>query len=108
VVRHRARPAARRGTGRSCTDQLGELVALLHDPSSPLEAAPVTLEVAAAFQRIPRDALGDPWDRSISATAMALGLPLVTRDRKMPELEPADQKPLLGAILRPFSTVHRR
>ncbi len=66
-------------------DQLGELVGLLHDPSSPLEAAPVTLEVAAAFQRIPRDALGDPWDRFISATAMALDLPLATRDRKITE-----------------------
>ena len=59
-------------TRRSFTDdQLGELVGLLRDPSSPLEAAPVTLEVAAALQRIPRDALGDPWDRFISATAMA-------------------------------------
>ena len=68
-------------------DHQGALVALLHDPSSPLEAAPVTLEVAAAFQRIPRDALGDPWDRFISATAMALELPLVTRDRKITELD---------------------
>ena len=48
---------------------------------------PVTLEVAAAFQRIPRDSLGDPWDRFISATAMALELPLVTRDRKITELD---------------------
>lgn len=47
----------------------------------------VTLGVAAAFQRIPRDALGDPWDRFIGATAMALELPLVTRDRKMTELD---------------------
>jgi PIN domain nuclease of toxin-antitoxin system len=68
-------------------DQLGELVGLLHDPSSPLEAAPVTLEVAAAFQRIPRDALGDPWGRFIGATTMALKLPLVTRDREMTELD---------------------
>jgi PIN domain nuclease of toxin-antitoxin system len=75
-------------TRQSLTDdQLGELVGLLHDPSSPLAAAPVTLEVAAAFQRIPRDALGDPWDRFISATAMALELPLITRDRKMTELD---------------------
>ena len=67
--------------------QLGELVGLLHDPNAPLETAPVTLEVAAAFQRIPRDALGDPWDRFISASAMALELPLVTRDRKITELD---------------------
>ena len=47
----------------------------------------MTLEVAAACQRIPRDALGDPWDRFISAPAMALELPLVTRDRKITELD---------------------
>ena len=46
----------------------------------------MTSGVAAAFQRIPRDALGDPWDR-IGATAMALDLPLVTRDRKITELD---------------------
>ena len=45
------------------------------------------LEAAAAFQRIPRDALGDPWDPFIGATAMALDLPLVTRDRKITELD---------------------
>jgi hypothetical protein len=32
------------------------------------------------------DALGDPWDRFIIATAMALELPLVTRDRRITEL----------------------
>ncbi len=75
-------------TRQSFTDeQLGELVGLLDDPHSPLEAAPVTLEVAAAFQRIPRDALGDPWDRFIGATAMALLLPPVTRDRRIAELD---------------------
>ncbi len=75
-------------TRRTFTDdQLGELVGLLHDPGSPPEAAPVTLEVAAAFQRIPRDALGDPWDRFISTTPMALDPLLVTRDRKTVELD---------------------
>jgi PIN domain nuclease of toxin-antitoxin system len=75
-------------TRRTFTDeQLGELVGLLHDPSSPLEAAPVTLQVAAAFQRLPHDALGDPWDRFIGATAMGLELPLVTRDRRITELD---------------------
>ena len=75
-------------TRQTFTDhQLGGLVGLLHDPSSPLEAVPVALEVVAGFQRIPRDVLGDPWDRFIGATAMALELPLVTRDRKITELD---------------------
>ena len=47
----------------------------------------MTLEVAAAFQRIPRDAPGDSWDRLISATAMALDLPLITGDQKITELD---------------------
>jgi PIN domain nuclease of toxin-antitoxin system len=47
----------------------------------------VTSEVAAAFPWIPRHALGDPWDRFISATAMAPDLPLVTRDREITELD---------------------
>jgi PIN domain nuclease of toxin-antitoxin system len=38
----------------------------------------------------PRDALGDPWDRFITATAMALGLPLVTRDRRIRESGPVE------------------
>jgi PIN domain nuclease of toxin-antitoxin system len=75
-------------TRQTFTDgQLGELVRLIHDPSSPLEAAPVTLEVVAAFQRIPGNALGDPWDRVTGATAMALELPLVTRDQRITELD---------------------
>jgi len=58
----------------------------------------VTLEVGAAFQRIPRDALGDPWDRFLSATAMALELPLVTRDREGgPKAHPAATRSALPA-----------
>jgi PIN domain nuclease of toxin-antitoxin system len=38
-------------------------------------------------QRIPGNALGDPWDRVTGATAMALELPLVTRDQRITELD---------------------
>ncbi|TFV64475.1 PIN domain-containing protein [Geodermatophilus sp. DF01-2] len=75
-----------RTRGTFTDDQLGQVVGLLRDPESPLEVEPITLEVAAAFQEIPRDRLGDPWDRFITAAAMALGLPLVTRDRRITEL----------------------
>lgn len=75
-----------RTRGTFTDDQLDEVVGLLRDPKSPLEAEPVTLEVTSAFRQIPRDALGDPWDRFITATAMALELPLVTRDRRITEL----------------------
>ena len=74
-----------RTRGTFSDDQLDQVVELLRDPESSLEAEPITLDVAAAFRQIPRDALGDPWDRFITATAMALGLPLVTRDRRIRE-----------------------
>ena len=41
---------------------------------------PVDVDVADAYFRIDRGLLRDPWDRLIVATAMALALPLVTRD----------------------------
>jgi hypothetical protein len=62
-----------------------QVLGLLRDPKTSLEAEPITLDVTAAFRQIPRDALGDPWDRFITATAMTLGLPLVTRDRRIRE-----------------------
>jgi PIN domain nuclease of toxin-antitoxin system len=51
---------------------------LASSPAATLE--PITLAVADAAATIPRALLGDPWDRMIVATALALGLPLVTRD----------------------------
>lgn len=52
--------------------------------SSPkVDLHPIDLAVADATTSIPRDALGDPWDRFILATARALGVPLVTRDGKI-------------------------
>jgi PIN domain nuclease of toxin-antitoxin system len=74
-----------RTRGTFTDDQLDQVLGLLRDPETSLEAEPITLDVTAAFRQIPRDALGDPWDRFITATAMALGLPLVTRDRRIRE-----------------------
>ena len=74
-----------RTRGTFTDDQLDQVVGLLRDPDSTLEAEQITLDVAAAIRQIPRDALGDPWDRFITATAMALGLPLVTRDWRIHE-----------------------
>jgi PIN domain nuclease of toxin-antitoxin system len=41
---------------------------------------PIDLDVIDATTSIPRDLLGDPWDRFIVATARALNVALVTRD----------------------------
>jgi PIN domain nuclease of toxin-antitoxin system len=74
-----------RTRGTFTDDQLDQVLGLLRDPKTSLEAEPITLDVTAAFRQIPRDALGDPWGRFITATAMALDLPLVTRDRRIRE-----------------------
>ena len=65
------------------TEQLASIVEVLNDPAQGLDAVPVTLSVAAAFQEIPLQTLRDPWDRLITATAKALDVPLVTRDDKI-------------------------
>ena len=74
-----------RTRGTFTDDQLDQVLGLLRDPETSLEAEPITLDIAAVFRQIPRDALGDPWDRFITATAMALDLPLITRDRRIRE-----------------------
>jgi hypothetical protein len=56
-----------RTRGTFIDDQLYEVVGLLRDPE----------------RQIPRDALGDPWGRFITATAME---PPITRDRRITEL----------------------
>jgi PIN domain nuclease of toxin-antitoxin system len=55
----------------------------LNDPASLLVPFPVGLEVAEAVVRIPRDLVPDMPDRIIAATALHLGLPLITRDEKI-------------------------
>lgn len=45
-----------------------------------VELFPIDVDVADAFVGIDRVLVADPWDRLIVATALALGVPLVTRD----------------------------
>jgi predicted nucleic acid-binding protein len=52
-------------------------------PDSGLFIAPVDAGVADALPKIPRDVVPDMPDRIIAATALHLGLPLVTRDRRI-------------------------
>jgi len=59
------------------------LASALDDPDTCFQVAPLDQAVAVAVQRVPRDVVPDLPDRIIAATALTLGLPLVTRDRRL-------------------------
>jgi PIN domain nuclease of toxin-antitoxin system len=65
------------------TIALERLRGALADANSGLLIAPVDAGVADALENIPRDAVPDMPDRIIGATALRLGLPLVTCDRRL-------------------------
>ena len=70
-------------TGAVRTDQLAAIVDLLNDAESSLDPIPISANVVAAFGSIPLPALRDPWDRLIMATAIDLGVPLVSADARI-------------------------
>ncbi|MGH9795363.1 MAG: type II toxin-antitoxin system VapC family toxin [Candidatus Acidiferrales bacterium] len=69
--------------GRLPLEALQRLEAGLKDHASGLVVAPVDAAVADGVYRVPRTAVPDMPDRIIAATALHLGLPLVTRDRRL-------------------------
>jgi PIN domain nuclease of toxin-antitoxin system len=72
-----------RDKGKITEDEYGSYVVMLESAADAIEVAPVDLGVARAIERVPRDVVPDPFDRMIAATAVALGVPLVTCDRKL-------------------------
>jgi predicted nucleic acid-binding protein len=59
------------------------VTSLLDNPESGLVLAAIDRGVVDAVARVDRDSVPDMPDRIIAATALYLGLALVTRDRKI-------------------------
>ncbi len=69
--------------GRLPLEALRRLEAATKAPASGLLVQAVDAGVVEAVYKIPRDIAPDMPDRLIAATALHLGLPLVTRDRRL-------------------------
>lgn len=59
---------------------VGKTLDLLRDDAANYQVVPLDLNVAAAVTHVPRQAIADMPDRIIVATALHLGLPLLSRD----------------------------
>ena len=64
-------------------ETLKELHALMARPGSRLVEVPIDHHIADSLAAIPREQVPDMADRIIAATALHLGVPLVSRDGKI-------------------------
>ena len=69
--------------GRLPEKDLQDLLKVLNNRQSNFKLFPVDLAITQTLRKISRDDVPDMPDRIIAATALHLGLPLVTRDRKI-------------------------
>jgi PIN domain nuclease of toxin-antitoxin system len=69
--------------GRVAADAFERIVRELGQNNPAFKVLPLDFNVASALRSISRDAVPDMPDRIIAATALHLGLPLVTRDRRL-------------------------
>lgn len=69
--------------GRIPNDAFARLSAILDAPDSELVEVPFIREIAAAMFGVARQRVPDMPDRIIAATALYLGLPLISRDGRI-------------------------
>ena len=60
-----------------------DLRTALGNPNHVLEEAPFTAEVVQVMRQVSRDAIPDLPDRIVAATAVFLGVPLISRDGRI-------------------------
>ena len=69
--------------GRIAADAFERFVRELGQDNPAFKVFPLDYNVASVLRSIPRDIVPDMPDRIIAATALHLGLPLITRDRRL-------------------------
>jgi PIN domain nuclease of toxin-antitoxin system len=69
--------------GRIASVSIAQLDLALNMPRAAFQAVHLTGDIAFRLKEIPRSEVPDLPDRVIAATALVLGLPLVTRDAKI-------------------------
>jgi PIN domain nuclease of toxin-antitoxin system len=69
--------------GRIASDAFDRFVRELGQDNPAFKVFPLDYNIASALRAVPRDVVPDMPDRIIAATALHLGLPLVTRDRRL-------------------------
>jgi PIN domain nuclease of toxin-antitoxin system len=69
--------------GRISPDAFEKFVKELDRENPAFTVAPVDLQVTKVLRQIPRSSVPDMPDRIIAVTALHLGLPIVTRDRRL-------------------------
>lgn len=72
-----------RDRGTMDEDALRLVKNALTDRKGILRPVPITVKIAISMAEIPRMAVPDMPDRVISATALSMGVPLITRDEKI-------------------------
>ncbi len=69
--------------GRLKESTFDRIVEYVTDPLRPYHERPLDLHTVETMRRIPRAAVPDMPDRIVAATALALGLPLITVDARI-------------------------
>lgn len=69
--------------GKLTVTALERLQLALKQPSSSLLVSAIDMEITIALQKVPRNLVPEMPDRIIAATALHLGVPLITRDRRL-------------------------